>query len=217
MFTSNGRYKCYGFILSRDSRKKINRLISLTDKSDSISKPEDMILGNDKWYGALYYKIIPTGNKSSKYYTLLGWHGNNKLTRRKVIESLTFDKEGNAVFGAPIFMTENAEPKRIVFEYSANASMSLKYEPQYYNKIRGQSIYAYDRLKNKKSRGKLKINPKKKRALMIVFDRLMPLSAGLAGQHQFYVATTDYVDGYIFRRGKWRLIYDIDARNSKSR
>jgi hypothetical protein len=138
-------------------------------------------------------------------------------TRKKLIEVITFNNVNSIpVFGSPIFKTDKSEPNRIIFEYSADAVMSLKYEEQYYNKIKGQSIYAYDRL-NKKSnlRPKKNLKKHKKKADMIIFDRLVSLTPNFKDQYQFYVPTTDYLDGFIFRAGKWRLIYDIDARNPK--
>ena len=40
---------------------------------------------------------------------------------------LTFDFNGTPRFGADIFNMQKKYPKRIIFEYSANCSMSLKY------------------------------------------------------------------------------------------
>ena len=39
------------------------------------------MLTNKSWYGALYYKIIHSKKLGSNYYTLLGWDGNNNLTK----------------------------------------------------------------------------------------------------------------------------------------
>ena len=152
-----GKYNYYGIIQMRSSNKKI---FTLKDKTDSLGKPDNLILSYENWYGGVYYKIIYEKYKNNEYYTLLGWQGNNLSTRKKIIDVLTFNKEDIPSFGAPIFKTERAEPSRIIFEYSADAVMSLKYEQQYYNKIKGQSIYASDKLKTKPNKYSKKNCPK---------------------------------------------------------
>lgn len=220
LIKENGNYKYFGLIQFL-SDKNYKNIIKLKDKSDSIAKPENTVLTDNNWYGAVYYKIIDEKYKRKHYYTLLGWKGSNLMSRKKLIEVLTFDANDKPVFGGNYFKTNLAEPKRIIFEYSSDAVMSLKYEQQSYNKIKGQSIYAYDKIDNFMKRHKnnnfSSPTPKSKKikAWMIVFDRLMPLNPGLEGQYQFYVPSVDYVDGLIFRNGMWRMIEDIDARNPK--
>ena len=75
----------------------------------------------------LYYKIILKKTKSKRYYTLLGWDGNDKITRKKIIDVLTLDNNGTPRFGADIFNNQKKYPKRIIFEYSANCNMSLRF------------------------------------------------------------------------------------------
>ena len=43
-------------------------------------------LNYKNWYGCLYYDIIPIKVGKEKYYTLLGWDGNNKNTTKKIID-----------------------------------------------------------------------------------------------------------------------------------
>jgi hypothetical protein len=212
LLTDEGVYKYYGLLQIHNMKDNTNKIILLKDKSDSISNFENSFLSSDKWYGALYYKIIYTKYKNNKYYTLLGWQGNNLLSRKKVIDVLTFSSSGEPVFGADIFKTDKAEQKRIIFEYSSEAVMSLKYEQQYYDKSKLKD--QKPKLKDLKNRNKSKV--RKKKAYMIVFDHLVPLASGLEGVAQFYVPTIDYVDAFIFISGKWRLIRDIEANNPPS-
>jgi len=51
------------------------------------------------------------------------------LTNKKVIDVLFFDQWDNITFGAPVFLDENKKLKyRVVFEFSAQAVMLLRYE-----------------------------------------------------------------------------------------
>ena len=50
---------------------------------------------------------------------------------------------------------------------------------------------------------------------MIVFDRLVPLHPSLEDMYEFYVPSTNVIDGFLFRNGKWHYAKDVDARNPK--
>ena len=124
----NGEHMYFGFIMKYDERKKEYRYIELFDKSGSLANIEiqKKALDERRWFGALYYKIIPFKKGAKTYYTLLGWDGNNKLSKKKIIEVMAFS--GNkAKFGFPLFKQEDDQWfRRVVFEYSSNATMSLK-------------------------------------------------------------------------------------------
>lgn len=138
----DGTHKYYGFILvDQDAiqNKKVKKsklknqgryvVYELTDQSDFIKTPEMAMLNCDKWYGVLYYKIILNSYKGKKYYTLLGWDGNTKLTWKKVIDVLTFSKEGIPVFGEEMmFQVNRLSKRRVIFEFKAELIMTLKYE-----------------------------------------------------------------------------------------
>ena len=129
---SDGTHDYYGFIQSKFITKKNKvesvQIFPLTDKSSEIKNPDNAITDNNKWFGALYNKIIIKKTKAKTYYTLLGWDGNDKFSQKKIIDVLTFDpNNGTPKFGADIFNYEKKYPKRIIFEYAATCSMSLKY------------------------------------------------------------------------------------------
>lgn len=200
---SNGSQKYYGIIqvVSNDIPETI--VIPLTDHSDSIFDAEHQILDQGSWYGALYYKVIPvetSGNRMA--YFLLGWHGKDAQLTQKIIEVLLLGKNDSISFGAPLFKGYCFDNKtRIIFNFSASASMVLRYEDQRFPE-------------------KPKWDPKTKQFVsesekvkMIVFDHLVPLDPNLEGQFQFYVPSSDQTDGFIFEKGSWVFVSDIDARN----
>jgi len=92
--------------------------------------PETKVLVPKMWYGALYYKIIYDKKLSKNYYTLLGWDGNNNLTNKKIIDVIDVGNNGTIKLGAPIFKNKGKTKKRVLFEYSENVVMSLKYHPK---------------------------------------------------------------------------------------
>jgi TonB family protein len=122
------KYYCYIQVPAR--KKKKYAVYKLTDKSDQISSPQRKSLDKNNWFGALYYEIIPFPVNGKMYYTLLGWDGNNSLTRKKIIDVLYFASNGEPKFGDDIFFKGKIPAKRVIFEYAAQAAMSLRYHPE---------------------------------------------------------------------------------------
>jgi len=129
---ADGTYKYFGFIQSKFTTGKKKKtesilLFPLIDKSTEIKNAENYISDNKKWFGMLYYKIIPLKTKTRTYYTLLGWDGNDKISQKKIIDVLSFDNNGTPKFGADIFDIPKKNPKRIVFEFAHNCAFVLRY------------------------------------------------------------------------------------------
>lgn len=123
----DGTHNYFGFIQTYNARRKSYMLYSLNDKSSEIKNAENYSGEAGKWFGMLYYKIISVQVKRKQYYTLLGFNGNDKLTSKKIIDILYFGADGSPKFGADLFRIEKKFPKRMIFEYSAQVVMSLKY------------------------------------------------------------------------------------------
>lgn len=129
VMNNDGSYRFYGTIQMNSPSGEL-KMYPLVDHTEQIQKPADTVTSNEKWYGAQYYKIIPvTYNVRTPYYILLGWKGNNVKTTKKVIEVLHF-KDGKAFFGMPVFDgdKERVAAKRVIFEYTRQASMMLNYD-----------------------------------------------------------------------------------------
>ena len=126
--TSNydgSQYVYFGFVQTRKNKKV--SLFPLTDSTASIDRPLSRKLKPGNWYGAIYYGIVANERKGKKYYTLLGWKARNEMFTQKVIDVITFDG-GKPVFGLPVFKVGNLYNHRIIFEFTSQAVMSLKYE-----------------------------------------------------------------------------------------
>jgi hypothetical protein len=127
---SDGTHRYFGFIQSYNPKKNIFSVYPLTDKSSEFKNAENTVGDPGKWYGMLYYKIIPVKTRGRKYYTLFGFHPQDKLTTKKIIDILYFNPDGSPRFGADLFRLEKKSPKRVIFEYSAQVVMSLKYNEE---------------------------------------------------------------------------------------
>lgn len=116
----------YGFVQHFDKRKKTLSLTELKEDVWGLKQPEEIVEA-DKWYGALYYKIIPVKKGSKTIYTVLGWDGNTTLSNIKLIDAMYIN--GRSVkFGSPIFKIGKETKKRIFYEHSEKVTMVLRYE-----------------------------------------------------------------------------------------
>ncbi|RVU03121.1 hypothetical protein EOD41_04080 [Mucilaginibacter limnophilus] len=142
---NDGSYRFYGTVQMNTGGPLV--MHPLEDYSPLIKNPEDSIADNHKWFGAQYYKIIPV-QAANPYYILLGWKGNTVESTKKVIEVLSF-KNNKPVFGAPVFEGNGKNCKRVVFEYTRQVSMLLRYVP-------GENLIVFDHLAppDKKMAGK---------------------------------------------------------------
>ena len=124
---TDGTYDYYCFIQMAPDKNQECIWYELIDHHKNIPRPETKSLNKDKWFGALYYTIIPFKSNKETYYVLLGWEGNNNYSNRKVLECLSFNREKEPVFVKTVFKTERFNKRRVVFEYSKEAYLMLRY------------------------------------------------------------------------------------------
>lgn len=123
------------------------KLYPLIDYTNELKKgEEDSILTNGKWFGALYYKIIPNDYNGGKIYSLLGLNASSPISNKKVIEPLQFTDKG-IVFGAPIFDKDadghtGGHINRFIMEYKKEVQASLNWDDEkkmiYFDKLISQ-------------------------------------------------------------------------------
>lgn len=136
----DGKYTYYGCIqIPSQGRPKV---IVLNDVSDKIMGEDVFFMQGSpqKWFGALYYKIVAKQVGDRTLYTLLGWDGNTPEVAKKLVEPLFITPQGRAIFGLPIFMIgddikrmglsafERRPVMRLIYSYSGSVSMQLNYQ-----------------------------------------------------------------------------------------
>ena len=127
----NIAFKDYSFyydgILSKKQKKDWVHF-PLKDISQRVESANNQQGSASAWYGLLYYDIISFGKAKDQQYLLLAWDGNDQYSNMKVIDVLWFDEAGLPRFGKKVFNTPYLSNTRVIFEYSKDASMSLRYE-----------------------------------------------------------------------------------------
>ncbi len=117
--------KCFGMVV-RNTSKGI-RIEELNDNTELIKTPERTRGDAQKWYGAVYYDIIPCKFNKKTYYTLLGFKSNDGLIKTRVIDIANIGTKKSS-FGAPLFKHEKATYSRRIFAYTAEANMVIRYD-----------------------------------------------------------------------------------------
>ncbi len=184
-------YRYFAYLQHYNRKRKLWEITKLEDHSDELKNIESIQLDEKKWFGVFYNTIIVTKAKKKKIYTLLGWDGNDRLTQKKLIETMTFNSIGKVSFGEPVLQVEKeispgkktiVNQRRVIFEYKQGVFMSLKW-------------HAKEEL--------------------IVFDHLGPNDSSKKGQFSDYGPTLA-LDGYKWEKGKWVLLKDPDAKNEQT-
>ncbi|MGC9470345.1 MAG: hypothetical protein ACP5D1_02250 [Bacteroidales bacterium] len=104
-------------------------IMQLSGRSGPLNQAGDGMLTHDRWYGCLYYDMITVPTDSVPYYVLLGTDMYDLFSSRKIIDVLWFDRQGDPVFGLPVFIENETPVCRMIFEYTAQATMTLRYHP----------------------------------------------------------------------------------------
>jgi hypothetical protein len=125
---TDGTYDYFCFIQKKQNQEQTTpSWYELLDHHKEIKRPESRSLKKDNWYGALYYGIIPFKKDKEYMYVLLGWEGHNKFSNKKIIECLYFNNKGEPIFGKSVFESDRMNKRRVIFEYSNEAYLMLRY------------------------------------------------------------------------------------------
>lgn len=188
---ADGTNKYFGFIQFKTDSTIVIPLRSGVSENENFDTKQ---FTAEKWYGAIYYKLIEVEIGGQKAYTLLGWDGYTPNSNRKFIDVIYVDHNGNIVFGMPVFKTGKGIKTRVVLEYAEKANMLLRYDFQAIMVEKKRKI-------------------KKENTWLIVMDHMVPMDPSMEGIRKYYVPTGDTYDGYIFKNGYWTLVENVETAN----
>ena len=124
-----GEYRYYGAIQRNTAELQ---LFPLRDRSFEFAGDlEQAEITPDGWYGNLVYKVHQFNTAAGPRYLLFGFDGFDGIERRKLVDVLYFDTEGQPRLGAPVFTSSDplvATKNRLVLEYSADISVTSNYD-----------------------------------------------------------------------------------------
>ena len=126
---SQWEHEYHGIIQVYDRKNKTVQVHLLQNRIDEIPDLLHSQTGCEMWPGALYYDMKREKHGREVIYTLMGFNFNDRWSDKKIIEVLHFDNRQNPHFGKPVFNTPEGIQHRVVFEYSGDVTMSLRYNP----------------------------------------------------------------------------------------
>ena len=111
------------------------KLIGMHDISMFTAKPLDSVRTANNWIGAIYYRIILKTYNGKKFYTLLGFDDFSIYSNKKWMEVLSFNENGEPVFGGPYISFKEDSLKRpnqfrFSIEYKKEASTTFNYDSE---------------------------------------------------------------------------------------
>ena len=118
---------CY---LVRKGRGKKNQVTTFKEDKFSLGPRPDGMLTANRWYGGLYYKIVPVQVGRKTLYTMFAYNGGNRSSNKKILDVFWF-KGKSLRIGYPLFQDERDKEtlhRRIFIEYSEKASISVNYQ-----------------------------------------------------------------------------------------
>ena len=118
-----------GFVMKKDERRDRTYVVKLNRFKQHFGMLNNETVNHENWYGCLYYDIIDVKRRNKTVYTLLGYDPNDQRSSIKIIDALYFTGK-NPNFGYPLFKSKDRLEKRVILEYSNEASMSLRYDNQ---------------------------------------------------------------------------------------
>ena len=122
-------HEYHGLIQRPEKSKKKCKVYQLSNSIPLGNQILHSSYMHEQWPGALYYEIQSNKHGGEVFYTLLGFHFNDRFSDMKIIEIIYFTGEGEVMFGKPVFKTQDGLQHRVIFEYSGETVMTLRYKP----------------------------------------------------------------------------------------
>ena len=122
-------HELHGVIQVYDKETDSCRIHILKDRLGEIPDLVRTVTGPGMWPAALYYDMQRNKHGKQVFYTIMGFNFHDRGSDKKIIEVLYFDEDMNPRFGKPVFITPEGVQHRVVFEFSSDVAMSLRYNP----------------------------------------------------------------------------------------
>lgn len=130
LFVNDSTYRHYGTIQMNQPDLKLFPLIDR--RFELADMPTHETLPPNRWYGAVYYNLLPFETRQGRMYLLFGFDGHTFLEKRKVMDVLSFNAAGEPVLGAPVFERKGQRgEQRLILQYFAEAKVRLNWDDYY--------------------------------------------------------------------------------------
>ena len=170
-----------------------------------------------------FIQMEPTNNDTSIWFELTDHH---KTTRRPEYKSLNKDNWYGSLYYSIIPFKKDKTIMYVLLGWEGNTMMSNKkiIDCLYFNSknepVFGKSIFQTNRMNKRRvvfeySKDAYFMLRYNKDMKAIIFNRLEPSRPELKGVYSFYQPVMIF-DAYQFKKGEWRLLEDVNPRNTKN-
>lgn len=125
---NNGaEYQYYGYFITQLDLKKPASITRLHQNKELNREELEFLKGDSStWMGCIYYSVLTERYKKKEYFLLLGWAPQSQFTTRKIVEPITITPTKINI-GVPTIKAGGKTRTRLVFEFNAQVSVSLRY------------------------------------------------------------------------------------------
>jgi len=121
-------YTPHGMVQVIHGKRPSCKVFPLLHNAEAVRSLSYKTLDADEWFGAVYYEMIEFKQQKKRSWILLGFNGNDGVVHKKVIDVITIGSNGTPKFGSSVFYNEDRMASRVIFQYSAKAKVSVRYD-----------------------------------------------------------------------------------------
>ncbi|MBK7963922.1 MAG: hypothetical protein IPK10_00450 [Bacteroidetes bacterium] len=124
---NGSEFQYFGYLITQLDPKN-PAIITRLNQNKELNRDELEYLKSDSsnWMGCIYYSIVTDRYKKKDYFLLLGWAPQSQFTTRKLVEPINITPTKINI-GVPVIKAGGKAKTRLVFEFNAQVSVSLRY------------------------------------------------------------------------------------------
>jgi hypothetical protein len=125
---NNGaEFHYFGYLITQPDPKKPANITRLHQNKELNREELEYLKGDSStWMGCIYYSVVTQRHKKKDYFLLLGWAPQSRFTTRKIVEPINITPTKINI-GVPVIKAGGKAKTRLVFEFNAQVSVSLRY------------------------------------------------------------------------------------------
>lgn len=124
---NGSEFQYFGYLITQLDLKKPATITRLHQNKDLLRDELEFLKGDSStWMGCIYYSVMVERYKKKDYFLLLGWAPQSLFITRKMAEAISITPS-KINLGVPVIKAGGKAKTRLILEYNAQVSISLKY------------------------------------------------------------------------------------------
>ncbi|MBK9636698.1 MAG: hypothetical protein IPO63_02365 [Bacteroidetes bacterium] len=124
---NGSEFQYFGYLITQLDPKNPSTITRLHQNKDLVRDELEFLKGDSStWMGCIYYSVMAERYNKKDYFLLLGWAPQSMFTTRKMAEAISITPT-KINLGIPVIKAGGKAKTRLILEYNAQVSTSLKY------------------------------------------------------------------------------------------